>query len=112
MEVICRVVRQRILSYFARSGLTADVECILPRLVGKISNALPIGRPRRFALHHTWSIGDIARRTFFNGDREDVAMRFEYSAQPSRRDAVVLDIAICRGKTWAHFRQVSVHVHI
>jgi len=39
-------------------------------------------------------------------------MRFEYSAQPSRRDAVVLDIAICRRKTWAHFRQVSVHVHI
>src|SRR5262249_8094768 len=79
------------LLHFAHSLLIAQVQRVLSRFVGEVSDPSAVGRPGRIALGHAWGVSQVARVAFFSRDADDFAAGFEDRAGASRRNRGVVD---------------------
>ena len=72
-----RLIAERDLLHFARTILVAHVQRVIARFVGKVRDALAIGRPAWLPLHHRRALGQVARVALFGRNGDDLAPRFE-----------------------------------
>ena len=94
------------------AALVPEHEVVLATRVGEIGDALAVGRPRRVALRHARSGGEIAHVAFLGRHGEDVAARLDHRPRPGRGESGVLNEGHGARPVRTGGREVRVHVDV